>query len=163
MAFASVADRLPSRAGFLLLYATLLLAVALVLAWVLGVTLFFPKGELASQIVERADLIRAHIDYLMMAQFFLIFGLLARQFAIEPPRWAIAAASFGAFYNPLGFVRRAYAPKLDPAHLPEPHFPPLAALSFAGITIGFLVLALLAVRAAWRSARQKQAALASAE
>jgi hypothetical protein len=153
MTFTSITERLPSRAGFLLLYAALLLAIALLIAWVLGVTLFFPDGALSKQIVERADLIHAHIDFLMMAQFFFLFGLLARQYALEPPRWAMFAASFGAFFNPLAFVRRALSPKLDPALLPEPHFPPMAAVSFTLTTIGFLVIAGLAVRAAWRSNR----------
>ncbi len=147
----SIIEKLPSRVTFLLGFATFLLAIALVLAWVLGVTLFFPNSEIAKNIVERADLIRAHIDFLMMAQFLLLFGLLMRQYAIEPPRWAIFAASFGAFFNPLAFIRRAFAPKIDPANLPEPHFPPLAAISFTLTTIGFLVLAGLAVRAAWRA------------
>jgi hypothetical protein len=153
MTFTSVVERLPSRAGFLLLYAALLLGIALLIAWVLGVTLFFPDGALSKLIVERSDLIHAHIDFLMMAQFFFLFGLLARQYALELPRWAIFAASFGAFFNPLSFVRRALSPKLDPALLPEPHFPPMAAVSFTLTTIGFLVIAGLAVRAAWRSNR----------
>jgi hypothetical protein len=153
MTFASISAKLPSRAAFLLLYATLLLAIALAIAWTLGVTLFFPNGELAKHIVERQDLIRAHIDFLMMAQFFFLFGLLARQYEVEPPLWAIAAASFGGFVNPFSFIRRALAPKLDPAVLPEPHFPALAAISFSAVTIGFLVLAGTVVHAAWRSNR----------
>jgi len=58
-----------------------------------------------------------------------------------------------AFVNPFAFVARAFAPKTDPAMTPEPHFPPLAAISFACVTVGFLILAALAVRAAWRSHR----------
>ena len=40
MPFTSLTEKLPSRAGFLLLYATFLLTIALVIAWVLGVPLF---------------------------------------------------------------------------------------------------------------------------
>jgi len=58
---------------FLLAFAGLCLAIALSIAWVLGITLFFPDGVLAGALVERADIIRAHIDYLMMAQFLFIF------------------------------------------------------------------------------------------
>lgn len=159
MTIASLSEKLPSRAGFLLLYATLLLAIALLIAWALGVTLFFPNGDLAKHIVERQDLIRGHIDFLMMAQFFFLFGLLVRQYQIEPPRWAIFAASFGAFVNPFSFVKRAFAPKLDPALLPEPHFPAIAAISFSAVTIGFLVLAGAVVHAAWRSNRDARGAV----
>jgi hypothetical protein len=140
----------PSRIGFLLGFATLCLAIALCIAWVLGVTLFFPKGDLATLIVERADLIRAHIDFLMMAQFLFIFALLFRQYAIDPPRWIIGAACFGAFFNPLSFLMRAFQPKIDLSIVVEPHFPIKAALSFTLTTIGFLAAGGLAVYAAQR-------------
>lgn len=154
MQFAAVIEKLPSRVTFLLAFATLCLAIALVLAWVLGVTLFFPKGYVASLIVERADVVRAHVDYLMMAQFLFLFALLFRQYSVVPPYWAIFAACYGAFFNPLAFLKRAFSPKLDPAALPvEPYFPLPAAMTFALATVGFLTFAGLAVRAAWRSNR----------
>jgi hypothetical protein len=140
----------PTRLGFLLGFATFCLAIALCIAWVLGVTLFFPNGYVASLIVERPDLIRAHIDYLMMAQFLFIFALLFRQYAIVPPRWVIGAACFGAFFNPLAFLLRAIHPKVDPSIVVEPHFPVQAAVSFSLTTIGFLAAGGLAVYAAQR-------------
>lgn len=69
----------------LLTFAYVCLAIALVLAWVLAITLFFPGSFLSPFIVEHADIIRAHIDYLMMAQFLFIFFLLFRQYSIDPP------------------------------------------------------------------------------
>jgi len=153
MQFASSIEKLPSRLTLLLAFSTLCLAIALGLAWVLGVTLFFPKGYVASFIVERADIVRGHVDYLMMAQFLFLFALLMRQYAILPPRWAIFAACFGAFFNPLAFVLRGVSPKVDPSTLPEPHFPLSAAVSFTLTTIGFLTFAGLAIRTAWRSNR----------
>jgi len=122
-----------------------------VIAWVLGVTLFFPNGFIIRLITERNDLLRAHIDYLMMAQFLFLFALFFRQDAIHPPLWVIAADCTGAFFNPLGFVLRALAPKIDPATNTEPHFPLPAALSFTLTTLGFLASAGLVVRAAFRS------------
>ena len=148
---AATTERASTRITFLLAFATLCLAIALVLAWALGVTLFFPNGYLASVIFERADLIRAHIDYLMMAQFLFLFALLFRQYSIVPPWWIVGASCFGAFFNPLAFVLRALHPKIDPASIPEPHFPFHAGLSFSLTTIGFLGAAALAVRAAWLS------------
>lgn len=116
------------------------LVIALAIAWVLGITLFFPHGELAGQLVERADIIRAHVDYLLMAQFLILFFLLFRQLAMEPPLWVVLACCFGAFFNPLAFLRRGLAPKPDPALLAtmEPHFPFMAGLSFTLTTVGFL-------------------------
>jgi hypothetical protein len=150
MAYEAAIRQFPSRNTFLLAFATLCLAIALAIAWVLGVTLFFPNGYLAGLIVERAELIRAHIDYLMMAQFLFLFALLFEQYSIVPPLWVIGASCFGAFFNPLSFLLRALHPKIDVTTLPEPHFPLQAAVSFSLTTIGFLAAAALTIRAAWK-------------
>jgi hypothetical protein len=150
-----------SRTTFLLAFATLCLTIALALAWALGITLFFPNGYLASFIFERADLIRAHVDYLMMAQFLFLFALLFRQYRIVPPLWVIGASCFGAFFNPLAFLLRALHPKIDPTAIVEPHFPFQAGLSFSLTTIGFLGAAALAIRAAWLSRAGRDAPQAS--
>jgi len=137
---------------FLVAFAGLCLAIALAIAWVLGVTLFFPDGVLAGHLVERADIIRAHIDYLMMSQFLFIFFLLFRQYAIDPPVWVVAACCFGAFFNPLSFLVRGLTPKPSVvAAIPvEAHFPFQAGLSFTLTTVGFLTAVVLVVRAAWK-------------
>lgn len=137
---------------FLVAFAGLCLAIALAIAWVLGVTLFFSDGVLAGHLVERADIIRAHIDYLMMSQFLFIFFLLFRQYAIDPPVWVVAACCFGAFFNPLSFLVRGLTPKPSVvAAIPvEAHFPFQAGLSFTLTTVGFLTAVVLVVRAAWK-------------
>ncbi|MDO9270447.1 MAG: hypothetical protein Q7T96_15185 [Methylobacter sp.] len=137
---------------FLVAFAGLCLAIALAIAWVLGVTLFFPDGVLAGHLVERADIIKAHIDYLMMSQFLFIFFLLFRQYAIDPPAWVVAACCFGAFFNPLSFLVRGLTPKpsVVSAIPVEAHFPFQAGLSFTLTTVGFLTAIALVVRAAWK-------------
>jgi hypothetical protein len=155
MSLQAIMARAPSRVTFLLAFATFELAVALALAWALGVTLFFPHSALASLMVERADIIRGHIDFLMMSQFLFLFALLFRQYEIVPPLWVVAASCFGAFVNPLSFVLRGFRPKVDPATVVE-HFPPLAAVSFTLTTVGFLASAVIAVIAAWRASRAAQ-------
>jgi hypothetical protein len=135
----------------LLAFAIFCLAIALGIAWVLGITLFFPDGVLAGHLVERADVIRAHIDYLMMAQFLFIFFLLFRQYAIVPPFWVVAACCFGAFFNPLAFLIRGLTAKPDAAIAVEPHFPLQAGISFTLTTVGFLTAAILVAVAAWKS------------
>lgn len=136
---------------FLLAFAGLCLTIALAIAWGLGITLFFPDGALAGAIVERADIIRAHIDYLMMAQFLFIFFLLFRQYAIDPPAWVVAACCFGAFFNPLAFLIRGLTPKPSVVIPVEPHFPFQAGLSFTLTTVGFLTAVVLVVRAVLKS------------
>lgn len=132
-------------------FAGLCLFIALTIAWVLGVTLFFPEGALATRLVERDDVIRAHVDYLMMAQFLLLFFLGFRQYAIRAPYWLVGACGFGAFFNPLAFLMRGLTPKSPEALAVEPHFPMQAALSFSLTTVGFLGAVVLIACAAWRS------------
>lgn len=137
---------------FLLAFAIFCLSIALSIAWVLGFTLFFPDGALAGHLVERADIIRAHIDYLMMAQFLFIFFLLFRQYAVTPPIWVVGACCFGAFFNPLSFLLRGLSAKPAASALPvEPYFPIQAGVSFTLTTVGFLTAAILVARAAWKS------------
>ena len=137
---------------FLLAFAALCLAIALSIAWLLGITLFFPAGQLAAVIVERADIIRAHIDYLMMSQFLFIFFLLFRHYAIQPPLWVVGACCYGAFFNPLAFLIRGLSAKPDVAAIVvEPHFPLPAIISFSLTTLGFMAAVILAVRAAWKA------------
>jgi hypothetical protein len=141
------------RNTFILGFAGLCLAIALVLAWVLGITLFFPQSYLATFIADRPSFIKAHIDFLMMAQFLFIFGLLFRQYLVKPPIWVVAAACYGAFFNPLGFLKVALTPKPPAGTLVihhAPYFPIPAAISFTLTTIGFLAAVMLIVRAAWR-------------
>ncbi|MGA9600938.1 MAG: hypothetical protein WBS22_11925, partial [Methylocystis sp.] len=87
-------------------FAAFLLFLALVLAWVLGITLFYPSGAFSSRLADRNDIIRGHVDYLMMAQFLFLFFLAFRQYSIQPPLPIVACLCFGAFFNPFTFVLR---------------------------------------------------------
>jgi len=100
----------------LLTGAGLCLTMALAIAWVLGVSLFFPNSTLAGHLIERDDVIRAHIDYLMMAQFLLIFFLAFRLWRIEPPLWLVGACCFGGVFQSAGvFTARVDAESTDNA------------------------------------------------
>ena len=138
--------------SLLLAFAGMLLTLSLVLAWILGITLFYPKGALSSYIVDRRNLLRAHIDYLMMAQFLMLFALLFRQYRITPPLWVVAASCYGAFFNPLGFLRLALTPKTatdgESTSSAPAIFPPAAAVTFASTTLGFLASVALVIRQA---------------
>ncbi len=142
----------PSMPNLILLCcAGLCLSTALAIAWVLGVSLFFPDGALAARLIERDDVIRAHVDYLLMSQFLLIFFVAFRQFAINPPFWLVVSCGFGAFFNPLAFLIRGLTPKAAVAVPVEPHFPLHAMLSFSLTTVGFLGAVILVARAFWKS------------
>jgi hypothetical protein len=142
------------RIPFLLGFAGFLLLLALIAAWILGVTMFFPNGETAQLVKDRHRLIQGHIDLLLMAQFLFLFAGLFRLYAVEPPRWVLALCCYGAFFNAFGFARASFIakPAIDPAiPPPAPNFPLPAALSFTAVTVGFLAAAVLILHAAWRS------------
>jgi len=148
------------RIPFLLGFAGFLLVLALVAAWILGVTMFFPHGDLAQLVKDRHRLIQGHIDLLLMAQFLFIFAGLFRAYAIDPPRWVLALCCYGAFFNAFGLTRAGFIAKLpvDPAvPPPEPSFPLNAALSFTAVTLGFLAAVFLILHAAWRAHRRSGA------
>ena len=58
----------------------------------------------------RQDLLKSHIDYLMMAQFLFIFFMLYRALALTPPLWVVACVCIGSFFNPFAFFVRAVKP-----------------------------------------------------
>jgi len=145
------------RIPFLLSFASFLLVLALVTAWILGITLFFPHGALTELVHDRHRLLQGHIDLLMMAQFLFIFAGLFRLYAVDPPRWVMALCCYGAFFNAFGLARAGFIakPAVDPATPPpEPSFPLPAALSFTAVTIGFLAAVVLILHAAWRRRRR---------
>jgi len=130
-------------------FAAFLLLLALALAWVLGITLFYPGGALSSRLADRNDIIRGHIDYLMMAQFLFLFFLAFRQYSIRPPLLIVACLCFGAFFNPFAFVLRGLRGR--PPAPPAEGFPVPAIASFSATTLGFLGAAWLIVEAAWKN------------
>ena len=148
LAVALVIDR---RMTNLLLgcFAAFLLAVALVIAWLLGITLLYPNGALAAHIIERADIVKAHIDFLMMAQFLILFFVGFHLLELVPPAWLVGCICFGAFANPLGFLMRGLREK--PIVPVEPHFPAMALLSFSLTTLGFLGAIFLILHASWKA------------
>ncbi len=145
------------RIPFLLGFAAFLLVLALITAWILGITLFFPHGDLAQMVQDRRRLIQGHIDFLMMAQFLFIFAVLFRLYSVEPPRWMLALCCYGAFFNAFGLARAGFiatSPAATAVPPPEPSFPLPAALSFTAVTLGFVAAAALIVHAAWSAAHR---------
>jgi hypothetical protein len=97
----------------------------------------------------RQDLLKSHIDYLMMAQFLFIFFMLFRSLEITPATWLVACLSIGSFFNPFAFFVRALRPSCLRA-------PPLA---FTAMITGNCILTTVGYGAsAWLVARAALAA-----
>ena len=58
------------------------------------------------------QLIRAHIDYLLMFILLVVTYYLAKELSITLPLWVIALLCIGSLYNPFGFILLAIKPTL---------------------------------------------------
>ncbi|WP_442755773.1 hypothetical protein ACNHKD_03690 [Methylocystis sp. JAN1] len=113
----------------------LCLSIALIEAWLLVALLARPGGALHRFLPNRADLVRSHVDYLMMALFLFVFYGLCRLVEETPATWQIAAACLGAFFNPFAFLVHAMRPDFKEAA--PPVFFAAIILSCVATTIGF--------------------------
>lgn len=119
--------------GMLAAVASVCLTLALVLAWCLA-------GARSSSLVKRCFpsypyLLKAHLDFLMMAGLLYVFFLLFEHLRIAPPPAVVAAMSLGSLTNPAGFVALALKPDLP--QRPTKPFGALMALSFAVTSVGY--------------------------
>lgn len=86
--------------------------MALVKACLL-VALMAPTGPALQRLLpNRADIVRSHIDYLMMALFLFVFYGLCRLTGAAPANWLIIAACAGAFFNRFAFLIHAIRPDI---------------------------------------------------
>jgi hypothetical protein len=124
--------------SYLAIGGSLCLIVALIEAWLIVGHFSSPDGPVARLIPGGKDLVRSHIDYLMMAQFQFIFYGLYRFMGLTPSGWVIAAICFGSFFNPFGFLVRAVKPSY--VNPPAPYLT-MMMTSCIATTLGFGVTA----------------------
>ncbi len=84
--------------------ALLLVIVSLVLAWTASLAMYLRVPVLVRAFPSPFQLVRAHIDYLLMAMLLVVFVLLADRQGLELPDWLQLMMIIGAVYNPVGFV-----------------------------------------------------------
>lgn len=123
-----------------LLTGSLCLTIALAQAWLLVFSFMSEIGLVARWIPGKEQLVKSHIDYLMMSMFLFIFFFLSKALVV-PAGWAIICACLGAFMNPLGFFLRAVKPSL--LSQPTLAYKAIMALSFLLTTTGFMVIAII--------------------
>lgn len=133
---------MPSQ--YFVLMGSICLGVALIQAWLLVAVFSSDDNPIAKLIPGRQDLLRSHIDYLMMAQFLFIFFMLYRALALTPPTWIVACVCIGSFFNPFAFFVRAI----------RPHYLKNAPLAFvAMITVSCVLTTVGYGASAWLFAR----------
>ena len=133
-----------NHVNVLVVAGSLCLLLTLVLAWCLvGVR---SSALMKSLFPGYQNLLKAHLDYLMMAGLLLIFFLLFTHFRVSPPSLVVMAMCTGSLMNPVGFIALAIRPTLR--QTPASPFGAVMAGSFTLTTIGYAGAAWAVGRAA---------------
>jgi hypothetical protein len=108
-------------------------------AWLMTFARWFPiEGIDGKFLVDYKTMIRAHVDYALMALFNLgFYGI-----GIELPVAACWCVAIGGFANPTVFTIAAF----DPNFWNRPKWRVYTALSFLVTTIGFIWLSIVLVK-----------------
>jgi hypothetical protein len=130
---------------YLVVTGSFCLIAALAEAWLLVMVFSMPGGGLARLIPGIQDLLKSHIDHLMMALLLFVFFLLFGHFRIAAPAWAILALCLGSIGNPALFLVRAIRPALKE---PTPAFRLAMSASCSLTTLGYVAGAWMVGRAA---------------
>ena len=96
-----------------LVTASLCLIIALIEAWVMTVHSVYKPAVLDRVIKNYRDLVRSHIDFLMMSMLFFALYAVIVALSISVPPVIAWLSLIGGILNPLGFLVLAINPK-DP-------------------------------------------------
>ena len=113
----------------LIFTAAICLIISLGLAWVASFILYVKTAWLKKLVKANHQLIRAHIDYLMMCMLLVVTYFICQERDVLLPTWCIITACIGALYNPFGFIVLAFKPKMAN---------PETTLEKARVLLGFL-------------------------
>ena len=117
--------------GILLIGAGACMAALILSAWLMTFARWFPIPGIDQKfLVDYKTMIRAHVDYALMALFNLgFYGT-----GLELPVFACWCVAIGGFANPTVFVIAAF----DPDFWHKTHWKIYTAISFVITTIGFV-------------------------
>ncbi len=119
--------------GILLVGAVACIAALISSAWLMTFARWFPiKGIDGDFLVDYKTLIRAHVDYALMA----LFGLGFYGAGVDLPVFACWCIAIGGFTNPTIFTIAAF----DPNFWDKMKWKVFSALSFVITTVGFVTI-----------------------
>ncbi len=96
---------------WLLATAAISMLVSLILAWLATLSIYGKVTAIKRVFPVTHNLIRAHIDYLMMTALLGTAYFACIALSITLPPFIIALTCFGVLYNPVGFIVQAHNPK----------------------------------------------------
>ncbi len=133
------------RPEWLVLVGCFCLATALVEAWCLTAVRALQVAAMKRLFPDSQQLLRSHIDYLMMTGLLFVSYLMFRQLGVVPPTAIVAAMCAGSIMNPGAFLALAMKPALG-RDATSP-FGALVTVSFVLTTTGYFGAAWLIARA----------------
>lgn len=135
-----------SSPNALLITGAICMLISLALAWLASLIFYAKVQRLKAIFPATHQLIRAHIDYLLMFILLVTTYYLVKELNITLPAWVIALLCIGSLYNPFGFILLAIKPKLAN---PETPLQKLRVLTgFLPATLGYgaaMIMVLLAL------------------
>ncbi|GAB4293903.1 MAG: hypothetical protein Kow0083_06980 [Methylophaga sp.] len=130
----------------LLIGAVAMIAALILSAWLMTFARWFPiRGIDGDFLVDYKTMIRAHVDYALMALFSLGFYGAASGANIVLPNIACWCIAIGGFTNPTIFTIAAF----DPEFWDKAIWKIFSAVSFVITTIGFVWIGLTFLKYAW--------------
>jgi hypothetical protein len=132
---------------WVVLVACVCLAISLVLAWCLTAARVLRLPAAQQAFPDTGNLLRAHIDYLLMALLLFVSYLMFETLGVLPPSLVLAAMCAGSLMNPAAFLVLAVQPEIG--REPGSAFGTAVAVSFVLTTLGYLGAAWAIGRAAW--------------
>jgi hypothetical protein len=106
-------------------------------AWLMTFARWFPiKGIDGEFLVDYKTMIRAHVDYALMALFGLGFYGASKAAGVELHHFACVCVAIGGFTNPTVFVIAAF----DPDFWSKTKWKVFSAISFVITTVGFMTI-----------------------
>lgn len=121
--------------SWLIMTAAIVLLFSLFEAWLATLIVYGKVAFLKKIFPVPHNLVRSHVDYLIMATLLCVSYFLCLHFNIALPGWVIAILCFGVIYNPFGFFIQAMNPKIGKAETPIGRI--LVCVSFVPTTLGF--------------------------
>lgn len=125
----------------LVISSSVFILVSLALAWLATAVRILQVKSLKRRFPAHENLVKAHIDYILMALLLMAYYLLADVLAVEFPWWVIMTMIIGGALNPFMFI--VVAMNKPDEFRPGIFFRVLTMLSFTLTTIGFAMAALL--------------------
>ena len=110
------------------LAASICLLTSLVQAWILTSVRYFKMTFFKRIFKNYKDLVRSHVDYLIMSALIMALYLVVREMSLQVPDLILWLLFIGALYNPFGFILQAIKPDIAEGGL----------MKKIGVGIGFL-------------------------